>query len=308
MSSASCASEVCASAEGAFEVHAAPVGAHTSEAQLAELIAERRLGPFGGGREEAHGATGSDLGGAITQPRKADLVDARMLSPSVRSLRFRMADARPVGHVAGQYLDLARPHRAGPLVSAMVLGGVGARRLRTPRVRGGGHPRRGGPDLRGAARAGARRRRRGRGPCAARSCGATTTAAVRRCSSPPAPGCAPIRAMLAEEVKRPEGGPPLVLLFGCRTPADVLWGRRAGRLGARVRRASGCTSPCRGPRRSGPGSPATSSATRGPSADALPGPQAYVCGLSAMVDDVVVKARARRGHARGPRLRYETYD
>ena len=36
-----------------------------------------------------------------------------MLSPSVRSLRFRMADGRPVGHEAGQYVDLVVPTRRG---------------------------------------------------------------------------------------------------------------------------------------------------------------------------------------------------
>ena len=36
-------------------------------------------------------------------------------------------------------------------------------------------------------------------------------------------GLAPIRAILAEEA-REASGPPLVLLFGCRTTADVLWG------------------------------------------------------------------------------------
>lgn len=37
-------------------------------------------------------------------------------------------------------------------------------------------------------------------------------------------GLSPLRAMIADELaRRPDGGPPLVLLFGARTADDVLW-------------------------------------------------------------------------------------
>lgn len=35
-------------------------------------------------------------------------------------------------------------------------------------------------------------------------------------------GLAPFRALLQEELARPDG-PPVALLFGCRTQADILW-------------------------------------------------------------------------------------
>jgi len=42
----------------------------------------------------------------VARTRKAILVDSRALSPSVRGLRFVTSDGAPVGHIAGQYLDL----------------------------------------------------------------------------------------------------------------------------------------------------------------------------------------------------------
>src|SRR6516165_3794873 len=45
--------------------------------------------------------------------RKAELLAARLLSPSVRSLVFRTVDGSAVGHVSGQYLDLIVPTPGG---------------------------------------------------------------------------------------------------------------------------------------------------------------------------------------------------
>lgn len=47
-------------------------------------------------------------------------------------------------------------------------------------------------------------------------------------------GLSPLRAMIADELARqPDGGPPLVLLFGARTKADILWSEDLTRWGAR---------------------------------------------------------------------------
>jgi NAD(P)H-flavin reductase len=118
-------------------------------------------------------------------------------------------------------------------------------------------------------------------------------------------GLAPIRAILAEEV-RATGGPPLVLLFGCRTPNDVLWGDELLawpsvcprlRIHVTLSRAppdwTGLVGYVQRHARS--------------LADALPGVYAYVCGVSAMVDDVVGILGREAGLAREA-LRHETYD
>ena len=97
----------------ALEVHSAPVRPDPMEPKLAQLIPEGRLGAFGGGGEEAHVKKGLNLEMPVARTRKAILVDSRPLSPAVRSLTFRTADGAPLGHVAGQYLDLVVPTAGG---------------------------------------------------------------------------------------------------------------------------------------------------------------------------------------------------
>ena len=50
-------------------------------------------------------------------------------------------------------------------------------------------------------------------------------------------GLAPFRALLQEELARPEG-PPIRLVFGCRTQADILWRDELERWAAAVPRFS----------------------------------------------------------------------
>jgi len=118
-------------------------------------------------------------------------------------------------------------------------------------------------------------------------------------------GLAPIRAMLSEEIGQPQG-PPLVLLFGCRTPADVLWAdelrgwaRECPRLELHVT-LSRPTSDWTG--RSGHVQKHVPEL-----AAALHGPRAYVCGIGAMVDDVVALLLRSAGLPREA-VRYEPYD
>jgi ferredoxin-NADP reductase len=49
----------------------------------------------------------------MTRRRRAELVQASDLSPSVRSLTFAMRDRLPVGHAAGQHVDLIVPTPRG---------------------------------------------------------------------------------------------------------------------------------------------------------------------------------------------------
>jgi CDP-4-dehydro-6-deoxyglucose reductase len=228
----------------------------------------------------------------------------RSLSPSVRSLTFRTGDGAPVGHVAGQYLDVIVPTSRGlpfkrsySIASPPDTAHPDRFELAVTRVAGGptsealhALPLGGRVEIEGP-----------RGTF------------VRAAEDRPAPalfvatgtGLAPIRAMLAEEVTRGEGS-PLVLLFGCRTPDDVLW---AGELGAWERaypRFHLQVTLSRPP----PGWTGRTGYVQRHAADlarSLPGAHGYVCGLSAMVDDVVGVLERTAALPR-PSLHYEVYD
>ncbi len=240
----------------------------------------------------------------MTRPRKADLVDARMLSPSVRSLRFRMADAGPVGHVAGQYLDLIVPtarglsfRRSYSIASAPDASHPDVFEVAVTRVEGGPTSE----ALHALAPGGVVEVEGVRGTFVRTDDDRSRPSLFVAAGT----GLAPIRAMLAVVVKRPEG-PPLVLLFGCRTPADVLWGDElAGWERACERFRLHVTLSRPPPEWAGlTGYVQRHAGTLG---RALLGPQAYVCGLSAMVDDVVARLARDEGLPRAA-LRYETYD
>jgi ferredoxin-NADP reductase len=240
----------------------------------------------------------------VARTRKAELIGARRLSPSVRGLRFRTADGGPVGHVAGQYLDLVVPtarglpfRRSYSIASAPDPSDPGAFEVAVTLVEEGPTSRAlhdlpiGGTVEIEAVRGTFVRTDADRGHPALFVAAGT--------------GLAPIRAMLAEEVGRDER-PPLVLLFGCRTPEDLLWGdelRAWGRACPRFRLHVTLSRPPAGwPGLTGH---VQRHATR--LAGSVPGARAYVCGLSAMVDDVVALL-ARDGGLPREALRYETYD
>jgi CDP-4-dehydro-6-deoxyglucose reductase len=236
--------------------------------------------------------------------RKARLVEARALSPSVRSLSFHTVDGAPLGHLAGQYVDLVVPTASGlpfrrpySVASAPEPGREDVFEIAVTRVEGGPTSE--------ALHAMA--------PGALVELGPPEGTFVRRPEELPHPalfvatgtGLAPLRAMLAEELRAPRtAGPPLVLLFGCRTRADILWEDelRAWTASPRFQLHVTLSRP-----------PAGHAGLSGyvqrhveGLAAASPGARVYVCGLSAMVDDVV----ARLGAAGVPpdALRYETYD
>lgn len=236
--------------------------------------------------------------------RKAELVDARMLSPSVRGLRFRATDGRPVGHVAGQYLDLVVPtprglafRRSYSVASAPDAADPGAFEVAVTRVEGGPTSQ----ALHDLA-LGASVEFEGPRGTFVRSAGDRAHPALFVATGT---GLAPIRAMLTEEVAQADG-PPLVLLFGCRTPNDLLWG-----------------SELQAWRRACPRFELEVTLSRPPAdwtglggyvqrhvverAKALREPRAYVCGLSVMVDDVAALLERQAGMPREA-VRYETYD
>jgi ferredoxin-NADP reductase len=239
-----------------------------------------------------------------------------MLSPSVRELRFRTTDGRPVGHVAGQYLDLVVPtarrlpfRRSYSIASAPDAADPGAFEIAVTRVHGGPTSE----ALHALALGETVEVEGPRGTFVRTDADRTHPGLFVAAGT----GLAPIRAMLAGELgseltgertreDRRSDGPPLVLLFGCRTPRDVLWEdeiRAWERTSTRFRFHVTLSRPP--PEWAGLAGYVQKHAhdlTR-----SLPGARAYVCGLSAMVDDVVGLLERDAGIPRD-RLRYETYD
>ncbi len=226
-----------------------------------------------------------------------------MLSPSVRSLRFRMSDGAAVGFRAGQYADLVVPtpmglpfRRSYSIASAPDPARPDVFEVAVTRVEEGPTSE----ALHALALGGAIEVEAVRGTFVRTDDDLAHPALFVAAGT----GLAPIRAMLTEEVRRPDG-PPLVLLFGCRTPADVLWGGEiaawqsiCGRFRAHV------TLSRPPPEWDGLAGYVQRHALA--LATALPGVRAYVCGLSDMVDDVI--ALLERGGLPRDVLRYETYD
>jgi CDP-4-dehydro-6-deoxyglucose reductase len=240
----------------------------------------------------------------MARRRKAELVDARALSPSVRSLVFRTTDGSAVGHVPGQYLDLIVPtprglpfKRSYSIASAPDSDQLDRFEVAVTRVEGGPtsealHSLRLGAtvEIEGPEGHFVRREAERAHPALFVATGT---------------GLAPLRAMLAEDVRAADG-PPLVLLFGCRTPRDLLWcdelhdwQRTCPRFVLHVT-LSRAPPEWRGlagyVQRHAHGL-----------AQALPGAHVYVCGLGAMVDDVV-RLLERDGGMPRSALHYEVYD
>jgi ferredoxin-NADP reductase len=252
---------------------------------------------------------------AMARRRQAELIETVDLSPSVRSLSFRLRDGAPVGHVAGQHLDLIVPtpgglafRRAYSIASAPDAHRPEAFEIAVTRVEGGPTS----SALHGLA------------PGAVVEVEGPKGTFVRSDDDRRHPalfvatgtGLAPIRAMLAEEALRLDG-PPLVLLFGCRTPADRLWEAELRAIERACPRIAVHVTFSRPP----PGwqgrsgyvqrhvaelADALWESRERPDGPSRPEGRAYVCGLSAMVDDVV-KLLDGHGAARD-RVRYELYD
>jgi ferredoxin-NADP reductase len=236
--------------------------------------------------------------------RQAELIDSRMLSASVRSLVFRTRDGSPVGHLPGQYLDLFVPTAIGlPFRRPYSIASApdGARpdvfEIAVTRVDGGptsdalhalpvgGVVEMDGPEGTFVLRADDR--------------------AFPALFVATGTGLAPLRAMLGDDLRTPDG-PPRVLLFGCRTPADILWAEELAEWERGRSRFAVHVTLSRPP-----------PDWRGKTGyvqryicelfETLPGARAYVCGLSAMVDDVVQRL-GRDCKVPRERVRYETYD
>jgi ferredoxin-NADP reductase len=240
----------------------------------------------------------------MARRRKAELLGARLLSPSVRSLVLRVLDGSALGHAPGQYVDLIVPTPGGiaykrsySIASAPDAEHPDRFEIAVTRVEGG--------PTSGALHALA--------PGALVELEGPTGVFVRRPQEAAHPalfvatgtGLAPLRAMLTEET-RVVSGPPLVLLFGCRTTHDVLWSDELHawqrncprfRLHVTLSRAP--------PEWRGLMGYVQRHARE--MAASLPGAHGYICGVSAMVDDVVKLLETGAGMSRDL-LHYEVYD
>lgn len=144
-----------------------------------------------------------------------------MLSPSVRGLRFESVGP-PLEYRAGQSMDLIvpRPHglamrRAYSVASAPDHAGQGRLDFAVTRVEGGPtsmalHAMESGAMIEAVGP--------NRGWLARRPDERERPTLLVATGS----GLAPFRAVLQDELAR-GSGPPIALLFGCRTQADILW-------------------------------------------------------------------------------------
>jgi len=159
--------------------------------------------------------------------REVELVSATALSPSVRSLVFRTTDGEPLAFIAGEWVDMFIPtpglvvKRAYSIASPPANGGSHEIEIAVTHVLDGPastalHAMPIGMRIAISAATGFFTRDDAPGDQAALFIAAGT-------------GLAPIRAMIAEELRERSDGPPLLLLFGCRTPADILWGDELSR-------------------------------------------------------------------------------
>jgi ferredoxin-NADP reductase len=253
----------------------------------------------------------------MARRRKAELIEARALSPSVRSLLFRTADGSTVGHLAGQYLDLLVPtarglpfRRSYSIASPPDPAQPDRFEIAVTRVEGG-------PTSEALHTLAPGQRVEMEGPR-----GTFVRASEHRAHPglfiATGTGLAPLRAMLAQEIgaetESADLGPPasvaparpLVLLFGCRSPADLLW---ADELRAWQRSCTRFRLHVTLSRAPPEWTGLVGYVQRHAHAIArsLPGAHAYVCGLSAMVGDVVALLE-RDGGLPHEAVHYEVYD
>ncbi|MDH5674704.1 MAG: FAD-dependent oxidoreductase [Myxococcales bacterium] len=238
----------------------------------------------------------------MTQRRKVVLERARVLSPSVRELGFRLLDGAPLVYQPGQWLNLHVPvagqllRRSYSIASAPDEAQPDGFELAVTRVDKGPvstalHGLEVGAELEVDAPEGFfTRGDYGDEPALMIATGS---------------GLAPVRAMLQAELKRAEG-PRLTLLFGCRSEQDILWRDELERFEAEHARFELCITLSRGSAE-WPGArghvqrhlPALSAAQAGE--------RAYICGLRAMVDEVRRVLKQQLGYDRR-RIHSERYD
>ena len=122
-------------------------------------------------------------------------------------------------------------------------------------------------------------------------------------------GLTPIRAMIQDELARGDDGPPVHLLFGCRTPADILWRDEYEALAADHPRFSYSTTLSRA-EESWAGRRGYVQTHLGELLGELAGgdtTHVFVCGLKRMIDEVRAQLKDTHGFDR-KRIHTERFD
>jgi CDP-4-dehydro-6-deoxyglucose reductase len=238
----------------------------------------------------------------MTSRRTAVLSEVRTLSPTVKAFVFRCADGAPLEYVAGQWVNFDVPTPQGVLRRAYSIASAPSAEhpdrfeLAVTRVDDGGvashvlHALSPGAELVIDGPHGFFTREEERA-LPALFVGTGT-------------GVCPLRAMIASELREPSG-PPLALLFGCRTEEDVLWGDELRSWAAQHARFSLHVTLSR------PGP--TWTGLRGyvqthlPALITQPQPHVYVCGLSKMITEVRKTLKQNLGYDRRM-IHSERYD
>jgi ferredoxin-NADP reductase len=214
--------------------------------------------------------------------RTVELIDAQPLSPVVKALRFRCEDGRPLPYIAGQWLNFDVPTANGVARRAYSIASAPSREhqerfeIAVTRVDAGGSASQALHAIEPGARIevdgphGFFTREEARG-LPALMVGTGT-------------GVCPLLAMLEDEL-RDTDGPPLSLLFGCRTEADILWRERLEAWASEHPRFSLHITLSR-PSASWRGLHGYVQAHLTPLIDVDDRPNVYVCGLTKMVSDV----------------------
>ncbi len=213
--------------------------------------------------------------------RELSLIESKPLSPSVRGLVFRTRDGAPFDYEAGQWVDLSQTlggatiKRAYSIANAPGVPAADRIELAVTRVEGGAMS-----NALDALAVGSHVEVDGPHGFFTRDPQHVDRAALFVGTGT---GLAPLRAMLQQATRQPDG-PPLLLLFGCRTRDDVLWRdeiaawqSRCPRLRVEVTLS-----------RPDPAWTGRTGYVQTHLAGLVPGldrPQVYICGLSHMVQE-----------------------
>jgi len=236
--------------------------------------------------------------------RTVEITHARTLSPTVRELSLRCVDGQPVGHIAGQWLDFDIPaedgivRRAYSIASAPIPDAPERFEIAVTRVQGGG----GASARLHALPVGAQLLVDGPHGFFTRESERDEPALFVATGT----GLCPLRAMLQEALSRDGDGPPLGLLFGCRTEADILWRDELQAWSARHPRLRTWVTLSRGDEHWS-GARGYVQNHLGAALAELGRPHVFVCGLSKMVGEVRAVLKQRHGYDR-KRIHSERYD
>ncbi len=216
----------------------------------------------------------------VSRQVELDLVEASDLSPMVRSLVLEPADGQPFVWQPGQHVEIVRPDEPGSKLPLSIANAPDpARPGRFELAITHSSSTRALVEL----PVGARLTAFGPRGTFLRQAGSGRPALFVGAGT----GLSPLKAMLEAELLT-DSTAPLVLLLGCRTGADILWGKELFALDRDVARFSFLPTLSRADE-GWTGRRGRVQAHLVELASALPGPEAWLCGHHAMVEDCVTR-------------------